>query len=289
MATIIITTIPNAGFSIQKDNQSIYNFLRLAKWWSVPLTGNISLIENIIAADTYTFNFSDTIIADSTPVTGTFPQIVKYLGDTYFNAAINDAGENGSSGYSGNSGHSGYSGNSGHSGVSGYSGIEISGYSGYSGSGVSGYSGYSGLGLSGYSGFSGQSGYSGYSGSGISGYSGYSGSGISGYSGYSGGSGYSGFSGLSGYSGYSGKSGYSGNPGASITKGSFSQVGTATTTFTVTFGGTQPNNIYQVAVTPTDALSAAFFYVNNKSTTTFDVVYLAGLTGTVQFDWELFN
>lgn len=71
--------------------------------------------------------------------------------------------------------------------------------------------------------------------------------------------------------------------------GSFSQVGTATTTFTVTFGGTQPNATYKVSVTPTAILSAAAFYVTNKTTTTFDVVYLAGLTGTVAFDWELFQ
>lgn len=70
--------------------------------------------------------------------------------------------------------------------------------------------------------------------------------------------------------------------------GSVSQVGTATTTFTVTIGATQPNTTYKVNVTPSNTLSAALFYVNNKSTTTFDVVYLAGLTGSVAFDWSLF-
>lgn len=70
--------------------------------------------------------------------------------------------------------------------------------------------------------------------------------------------------------------------------GSFSGVGTATTTFTVTIGATQANTTYKVNVTPTAVLSAAVFYVNNKTTTTFDVVYLAGLTGTVTFDWALF-
>jgi len=69
--------------------------------------------------------------------------------------------------------------------------------------------------------------------------------------------------------------------------GSFSGVGTATTTFTVTFGGTQPNATYKVVVTPTSSLSAALFYVTNKTTTTFDVMYLAGLTGTVTFDYLL--
>lgn len=67
--------------------------------------------------------------------------------------------------------------------------------------------------------------------------------------------------------------------------GSFSGVGTATTVFTVTIGSTQPNSTYKVQCTPTSALSAALFYVTNKTTTTFDVTYLAGLTGTVTFDW----
>lgn len=68
---------------------------------------------------------------------------------------------------------------------------------------------------------------------------------------------------------------------------SFSGVGTATTTFTVTFGGTMPAS-YKVTATPSNVLSAAIFYVNNKTTTTFDVVYLTGLTGTVAFDWAVF-
>lgn len=68
-------------------------------------------------------------------------------------------------------------------------------------------------------------------------------------------------------------------------KGSFSQVGAATTVFTVTIGNTQPNSTYNVQVTPTAALSAALFYVTNKTTTSFDVTYLAGLTGSVLFDW----
>lgn len=72
-----------------------------------------------------------------------------------------------------------------------------------------------------------------------------------------------------------------------IIAGSFSGVGTATTTFTVTIGVTQANATYKVNVTPTSVLSAAVFYINNKTTTTFDVVYLTGLTGTVSFDWIL--
>ena len=69
--------------------------------------------------------------------------------------------------------------------------------------------------------------------------------------------------------------------------GSFSGTGTATTTFTVTTGFTTANTTYKVNVTPTSSLSAALFYVTNKTTTTFDVMYLAGLTGTVTFDWSV--
>ncbi len=69
--------------------------------------------------------------------------------------------------------------------------------------------------------------------------------------------------------------------------GSYSNSVTAIATFTVTIGSTMPNTSYKVNVTPTAALSAALFYVTNKTTTTFDVVYLAGLTGTVTFDWSI--
>lgn len=72
-----------------------------------------------------------------------------------------------------------------------------------------------------------------------------------------------------------------------IYAGSYSGTGTATTTFTVTTGQTMANTTYKVNVTPTAALSAAVFYVTNKTTTTFDVVYLAGLTGTVTFDYSV--
>lgn len=70
-----------------------------------------------------------------------------------------------------------------------------------------------------------------------------------------------------------------------IIAGSFSGVGTATTVFTVTIGSTMSNATYKVNATPTNLLAAAVFYVTNKTTTTFDVTYLAGLTGTVTFDW----
>lgn len=77
--------------------------------------------------------------------------------------------------------------------------------------------------------------------------------------------------------------------GTPFISGSFSGVGVATTVFTVTIGSTQSGTSYKVNVTPTSALSAAVFYVTNKTTTTFDVTYLAGLTGTVTFDWSLFQ
>lgn len=78
-----------------------------------------------------------------------------------------------------------------------------------------------------------------------------------------------------------------GRNGLGIYSGSVSQVGVATTIFTVTIGATLASTSYQVSVTPTVVLAAAAFYVTNKTTTTFDVTFLAGLTGTVTFDWQL--
>ncbi len=70
--------------------------------------------------------------------------------------------------------------------------------------------------------------------------------------------------------------------------GGFTQVVVATTTFTVSIGVNIGSTAYQVTVTPTVLLAAAVFYVTNKTNTTFDVVYLAGLTGTVNFDWVVY-
>lgn len=70
--------------------------------------------------------------------------------------------------------------------------------------------------------------------------------------------------------------------------GSFSGVGTATASFVVTIGTTQANSTYKVSVEPTNLLAAAVQYVSAKTTTTFTVTYLAGLTGTVTFDWGVF-
>jgi hypothetical protein len=69
--------------------------------------------------------------------------------------------------------------------------------------------------------------------------------------------------------------------------GNFSTTATASTAFVVTFGGTQPNSTYEVAITPTNLLSCALLYISAKTTTTFTVTYLSGLTGTVAFDWIL--
>lgn len=69
--------------------------------------------------------------------------------------------------------------------------------------------------------------------------------------------------------------------------GSYSQALVAIDVITITFGGTQPNNTYKVHVTPTSATAAELFYIDNKTTTTFDVTYLSPLTGTVSFDWTI--
>ena len=70
-------------------------------------------------------------------------------------------------------------------------------------------------------------------------------------------------------------------------KGSFSTTATAQTSFTVTFGGTQPNNTYFVGITATAALSASSNYISAKTTTSFTVTFLTGITGTITFDWNL--
>lgn len=70
-------------------------------------------------------------------------------------------------------------------------------------------------------------------------------------------------------------------------RGSFSQVGSSTTTFTVTLGRSMANTNYKVCVIPTSSLAASSFYITNKTLSTFDVVYTSGLTGTVTFDWMI--
>lgn len=64
----------------------------------------------------------------------------------------------------------------------------------------------------------------------------------------------------------------------------------STTTITVTFGITLDNTNYWVGITPGNVLSTAPLYVNNQTTTTFDVVYVSAIvTGTIDFRWTINN
>lgn len=73
---------------------------------------------------------------------------------------------------------------------------------------------------------------------------------------------------------------------SSVIGGSVSASVTAVTTFVVS-PPTQANTNYQVIVTPSNMLSAVNYYVTNKTTTSFDVVFTTALTGVVAFDWIL--
>jgi len=73
---------------------------------------------------------------------------------------------------------------------------------------------------------------------------------------------------------------------SSVIGGSVSASVTAVTTFVVS-PATQANANYQVIITPSNMLSAVNYYVTNKTTTSFDVVFVSALTGTVAFDWIL--
>lgn len=73
--------------------------------------------------------------------------------------------------------------------------------------------------------------------------------------------------------------------GPEFTSGSFSQVVVATTVFTVTIGSRQTGTTYKVNISPASPLAAAPYYITNKTLLSFDVTYLAPLTGTVAFDW----
>lgn len=71
--------------------------------------------------------------------------------------------------------------------------------------------------------------------------------------------------------------------------GSITVSASSQTTFTVTIGTTQENTNYKVQATPASITAASLFYVNNKTTTTFDIVFLISLTGTVKMDWAVFK
>lgn len=68
-------------------------------------------------------------------------------------------------------------------------------------------------------------------------------------------------------------------------KGTYSTTGSATTTFTVTIGQTMANTDYIALPVATNTLSAVTFSVQNKTTTTFDIVVTSGLTGAVAYDF----
>lgn len=69
--------------------------------------------------------------------------------------------------------------------------------------------------------------------------------------------------------------------------GTKTATGTATTTFTVAIGHTMANTNYSATAEGSNLLSSAVHWTTNKTTTTFDVVYATGLTGTVVFDWAV--
>ena len=71
--------------------------------------------------------------------------------------------------------------------------------------------------------------------------------------------------------------------------GSFSQTGSATTTFTVIIGTTMPNTTYTPIITPTSMLAASSYYISNQTTTTFDVSYLTAVTGSITFKFAVFR
>jgi len=75
----------------------------------------------------------------------------------------------------------------------------------------------------------------------------------------------------------------------SVFNGNFSGTGTATTAFIVTLSATQPDATYSVSIMPKNVLSATDWYISARSTTTFTVTYLTGLTGAVDFDYIIVN
>lgn len=80
---------------------------------------------------------------------------------------------------------------------------------------------------------------------------------------------------------------YNGSRWTTNLAGSFSTTGSGGATYTVGLGTVLPSATYAVTITPTAALTATNFYVTNKTTSTFDVTFTSGLTGTVTFDWAL--
>jgi hypothetical protein len=71
--------------------------------------------------------------------------------------------------------------------------------------------------------------------------------------------------------------------------GNHTATGTATTAFTVTLPTTQSDATYSVSIMPKNALSATGWYISARTTTTFTITYLTGLTGAVDFDYIIVN
>lgn len=70
------------------------------------------------------------------------------------------------------------------------------------------------------------------------------------------------------------------------TSGGFSSAGPLPPTVLITITiPTQTTANYKVFITPTSLAVAVPYYVTNKTTTSFDVVYPAPIAGTVTFDW----
>jgi len=77
--------------------------------------------------------------------------------------------------------------------------------------------------------------------------------------------------------------------GIGVFNANHTATGTATTAFTVTLPTTQPDATYSVSIMPKNALSATGWYISARTTTTFTVTYLTGLTGAVDFDYIIVN
>lgn len=69
---------------------------------------------------------------------------------------------------------------------------------------------------------------------------------------------------------------------------SLSQPASAVTTITVPIG-IQANNTYKIQLTPTNSDTMVKLFVNNKTTTTFDVTFESAITGTISFDYSIFK
>lgn len=72
-----------------------------------------------------------------------------------------------------------------------------------------------------------------------------------------------------------------------LKSGSVSQSVSSATTVVVTFGGTQSDANYRIAITPTSDIAETASKVTTKTTTTFTVTYASAITGTCSFDWIL--